>query len=222
VSYKYELHCHTAEVSQCAAMGAEDVVKNYKEHGYDGIVITDHYSELTFRKHHLFSPQNEVDFYLSGYRKALECAGDDFTVLLGMELRFYLNPNDYLIYGIDEAFIRNNGNLMTYYPKKFSALAKENDLIFLQAHPFRPYVYRCNPKYIDGCEIYNAKGEKDGINEKAEKWAEKNNMQIRMGGADFHRESHIENMSGIITEEPIKTNADLKRILRNKKFTIIK
>lgn len=222
MEYKYELHCHTCDVSRCAAVSADKVVETYKNLGYNGIVITDHYSPQTFLDRHLFCPQKEVDFYLNGYHKALEAAGTDFTVLLGMELRFYGNGNDYLVFGMTEDFIRTHGNLMTYYPRRFHKLAQENGMIFLQAHPFRPYIFRTNPKYLDGCEIYNAKDKDKGINEKSVIWAERHNMKIRTGGADFHREAHIENASGIITSEPIKTNSDLVRILTSGKFKILK
>lgn len=46
--YKYELHCHTSEVSRCAASSAKEAVEYYKNRGYDGIVITNHYSPQTF------------------------------------------------------------------------------------------------------------------------------------------------------------------------------
>jgi predicted metal-dependent phosphoesterase TrpH len=222
MEYKYELHCHTGDVSRCAAIDAEKLVEMYKEKGYDGIVITDHYSPQTFLDKHLFCPQREVDFYLSGYKKALAAAGNDFTVLLGMELRFYGNGNDYLVYGMTENFIRENGNLMTYYPRRFHKLAQKNNMIFIQAHPFRPYIFRTNPKYLDGCEIYNAKDRDKGINQRSEAWAEKYNMKIRTGGADFHREAHEGNMSGIITEKRIENNNDLLEILRKNEFKILK
>ncbi len=222
MKYKYELHCHTGEVSRCAACPAERAVEIYKEKGYDGMVITDHYSPQTFLDRHLFSPQKEVDFYLQGYKNALAAAGDGFTVLLGMELRFYGNGNDYLVYGMTPEFIREHGNLMTYYPRRFHMLSQKYGMIFLQAHPFRPYIFRTNPRYLDGCEIYNKKDGGKGTNEKAEKWAEENKMKIRTGGADFHREAHSPNASGIITNEKIKTNDDLVRILKSGDFEIIR
>ena len=222
MKYKYELHLHTGAVSRCAAIEPEKAVELYKEKGYDGIVITDHYSVQTFFDKHLFAPQKDTDFFIEGYRRALKAAGEDFTVLLGMELRFYGNGNDYLVYGVTPEFLRENGNLMTYYSRRFHELCKKNDMIFVQAHPFRPYIFRTNPKYLDGCEVYNAKNKDSGINEKAEKWAEENNMFVRIGGSDFHREKQIDNISGIITEERIRTNEDLVRILRSGKYEIIK
>ena len=57
MEYKYELHCHTDEVSRCASCPAARMVEIYKEKGYSGMVVTDHYSPLTFLDRHLFAPQ---------------------------------------------------------------------------------------------------------------------------------------------------------------------
>lgn len=222
MKYKYELHCHTGAVSRCAAIEPEKAVELYKEKGYDGMVVTDHYSCQTFLDKHIFAPQKDNEFFLDGYRRALATAGEDFTVLLGMELRFYGNGNDYLVYGLTPEFLYEHGNIMALYPRRFYELCKENNMIFVQAHPFRPYIFRTNPKYLDGCEIYNAKNNASGINEKAEKWANENNMKIRVGGSDLHRESQSDNISGIYTQEKIRTNDDLVRILRNGSYEIIK
>ena len=205
----------------CGRVPAAEAVRMYREQGYSGIVITDHYSPLTFRGISYFCPQKYIDFYMSGYKAALAAAGNDFTVLFGMELRFYATANDYLVYGIDEAFLRKSGNLMAYYPKRFSRHAKENDLIFLQAHPFRPYLTRISPTLIDGCEVFNGKNAGTDANEKAERWAQGNHMAIRTSGSDFHKPKDLAK-GGIITEEPIRSNADLKRVLRSGAFELIR
>ena len=112
MEYKYELHCHTGAVSRCGRVEPEKIVEMYVEAGYNGIVVTDHYSPMTFPIHRLACPQKAADFYLSGYRRMKAAAPAGFTVLLGMELRHYWTANDYLIYGVTEAFIKNAGNLM--------------------------------------------------------------------------------------------------------------
>ena len=106
--YKYELHCHTGCTSRCGRVEPERIVELYKNVGYSGIVVTDHYSPMTFTPN--WSPQKQVDFYLNGYRRMKKAAGEDFTVLLGMELRHYATANDYLIYGITEEFIQGAGD----------------------------------------------------------------------------------------------------------------
>lgn len=219
MQYKYELHCHTKETSLCGQVPAAEIVKMYKEAGYSGIVITDHYSPMTFKPSRVWRPQTDIDFYLSGYKEALKYADENFTVLLGMEIRYYATANDYLVYGVTEDFLRNSGNLMKVYPKKFYKLAKENGMIVVQAHPFRKLMIRTNPAYLDGAEIHNGKADIES-NLNAAKWAEENNMAIRVSGSDFHRPKNL-GVGGIITNEPIKTNDDLLRILRSGEFEMI-
>lgn len=216
MKYKYELHCHTKEVSRCGAVPAAEIVKMYKEKGYDGIVITDHYSPMTFNPANVWRPQTAVDFYTKGYKEALKAAGEDFTVLLGMELRYYATANDFLVYGVSEDFLRNSGNLMAMYPRRFHNLAKKNGMIVVQAHPFREWMIRINPKHLDGAEVFNGKSTKEQ-NKKSFDWAAENNMKVLTCGSDFHRERNLAK-GGIITETPIKTNDDLIKILTSGAF----
>lgn len=217
--YKYELHCHTSNVSLCAHSSADEAVKFYKERGYDGIVITDHYSPQTFLLRSLF-PHKHIDLYTKGYKRAKELAGDDFTVLLGCEVRFFFTIDDFLIYGVNEDFLRKSGNLMCKYLRRLSTLCKENGLILLEAHPFRELRFRHNPALLDGCEVYNGKDDGKEANIKAKKWAKKNNFRITTSGGDFHDYNDTV-PAGIITDEPIKTNEDLLRILRSGSYTLI-
>ena len=43
---KLEMHAHDCEVSQCAVITAKDLVDGYKDAGYDGIVITNHFGSV--------------------------------------------------------------------------------------------------------------------------------------------------------------------------------
>ena len=219
MKYKYELHSHTAETSQCAKITAEELVKKYKELGYSGIVITNHYSDFTFSLKDMFNKKLRTGHYLAGYREAKKYETEDFSVLLGIELRFFLNGNDYLIFGVTEELVEKMPFLLPMYLKRTSKFFKKNGCIIIQAHPFRPYIYRANPKYLDGVEIVNGKSSKEE-NEKALKWAEKKNLKIRTAGSDCHRVTGA-GLSGIITNEKIRANEDLLRILKSGEFEII-
>lgn len=219
MEYKYELHCHTEAVSRCGRVSPEEIVKLYKEKGYSGIVVTEHYSPLTFGGKSLFKPQKHIDFYISSYEEMKKYATDDFTVLFGMELRHYATGADYLIYGIEPEWLRNQGNLMALWEKQVYKLMHKQDYLVFQAHPFRPYILRCNPKYIDGIEVYN--GKCDALtNFKALQWAVETG-KLMSSGSDFHTPKQLAK-GGIITNEPIKTNADLVRILKSRSYKIIK
>lgn len=213
MEYKYELHCHTGCVSRCGRVEPEEIVKLYKKEGYSGIVVTDHYSPMTFKPN--WCPQKQTDFYLSGYRRMKAAAGDDFTVLLGIELRHYGTANDYLIYGIDEEFIYNAGNLMTVMEKRVYQLAHSRGYLVYQAHPFRVGMRRCNPDYIDGVEVYNGKTDLKS-NTKALEWAKANN-KLMVSGSDFHVVKNLAR-GGIITDKPINNNSELLDVLKKQNF----
>ncbi|MBE6749517.1 MAG: PHP domain-containing protein [Ruminococcaceae bacterium] len=216
---KYELHSHTKETSQCAKISGKELVEKYKALGYSGIVITNHYSDFTFSLKEMFNKKLRSEHYLKGYREAKKYETEDFSVLLGVELRFFLNGNDYLIYGVTEELIENAPFLLPMYLKRTSAFFRKHGCIIIQAHPYRPYIYRANPKFLDGVEVVNGKSTKEE-NDKALKWAERKSLKIKTAGSDCHRESGA-GITGIITTEPIKTNEDLLRILKNGDFKII-
>lgn len=213
MEYKYEMHCHTGCVSRCGRIEPERIAELYMSKGYNGLVVTDHYSPMTFPKN--WCPQKQIDFYLSGYRRMKEYAGNDFTVLLGIELRHYFTANDYLIYGIDEDFLYNSGNLMKIWEKRLFNMCQEKGYIIYQAHPFRTGIRRCNPEFIHGVEVYNGKTNLEQ-NTQAFEWARENNKLV-VSGSDFHTLNQLAK-GGIITNEPIKSNDDLISVLKSQNF----
>ena len=219
MEYKYEIHAHTKNTSRCGQLDAEELVKKYKEAGYSGIVITDHYSPMTFNPGEFFNKKKAIEHYLQGYRKAKVLETDEFSVLLGMELRFYATVNDYLVYGITEDMLFNLPFLLPLYIKKASNILRKRGCLFIQAHPFREFIRRANPKYLDGVEVFNGKAPKEA-NDKSLQWAESFGAKIKCGGSDCHRETGVA-LGGIITNEPIKTNDDLIRILKSGNFKLI-
>ncbi|MBR5441589.1 MAG: PHP domain-containing protein [Clostridia bacterium] len=220
MEYKYEIHAHTKNTSWCGDIDARELVEKYKEAGYSGIVITDHYSPMTFHISEFFNKKKAIDHFLAGYRKAKECETDDFSVLLGLELRFYATVNDYLVYGVTEEMLYELPFMLKLYIKRASKMLRERGCLFIQAHPFRKMISRANPKHLDGVEVFNGKAEKEA-NDNSLKWAEEINAPIKTSGSDCHRESGV-GFGGIITKEPIKTNDDLLRILKSGEFELIK
>ena len=221
MKYKYELHTHTKYGSrQCGRTQPKDIARMYKEKGYSGIVVTDHYSPLTFDLFHgYFNPKKFIECYIGAYLDMKKYEDEHFSVMFGMEIRHYATANDYLIYGVDENWLRQQGNLLLLWEKQMSELMHSQGYLVYQAHPFRSGITRCNPDYIDGVEIYNGKTPKKS-NEKAEQWARENN-KLMVSGSDFHVPSQLAR-GGIITEKPIKNNADLLATLKSMDFEMIK
>ena len=81
MEYKYEIHSHTKNTSWCGQLDAAELVEKYKDAGYSGIVITDHYSPMTFHISEFFNKKKAIDHFLEGYRKAKALETEDFSVL---------------------------------------------------------------------------------------------------------------------------------------------
>ena len=184
---KFDLHVHTAETSKCGTVSAPDLVRTYKNNGYDGFVVTDHLHETYISLQNCRDDWQEcVTRFLFGYQEAKR-VGDEigFTVALGAELRFPENDSDYLLYGIDEAFLRENPYLFNTDHASF--FRKYGDkILIIHAHPFRD----CDVVFYDsihGLEVVNCNPRQKNRNELALQLAKENPHLIRVCGSDAHR-----------------------------------
>lgn len=212
--YLYDLHIHTSESSGCGETCAADIVARYKGLGYDGIVITDHVGASALRNRGE-TYDEKITNVLKGYRAAKALEDENFTVILGMELRFLENDNDYLIYGIDEEFMRRVNLTEFEKPEDFVAVAKENNLAFFQAHPFRDGMTVLNPTILDGIEVYNGHGGHDSRNDIALCWAKKFGVRM-ISGSDFHYVSKAEPGGVYFEERHMDSKAVAKALLENR------
>ncbi len=221
--YKYDLHIHTAECDKVASVSGAEIVRLYKDAGYNGLVITDHYFAQFYDwfkdEIDINDKKNIIDRYLRGYHSALnEAEKIGFTLLCGAEVRFDNSINDYLVYGLNERdfyqlpLLNRLKNV-----EELSAILPEKALI-VQAHPFRDRMTVHSPDSIFGIEGYNGCTEKFR-NEMAKIFASHYNKPIT-SGSDFHRASHLAK-GGIITSKEIKCSGDLVNVLSDGDYKII-
>ena len=219
--FLYDTHVHTSEVSPCSYTPAAEAIGYYLDAGYDGLVITDHYT------YGVCDPEIEsgltqdaaVERFLSGYEAAIRTAAGKMTILLGMELRFYEMNNDFLVFGISHDFLLKYPDIRHMRPSTFHQLAKENDLLVFAAHPFRNGMMVLPPSVIDGVEVMNGHLGHDSRNYLAEAYADQFNL-LKSSGSDFH-EAGNEARGGIITKTSIRDNKDLLECLRNQPALMI-
>ena len=214
MKYLYDTHVHTKESSRCGETSAADIVARYKSLGYDGICITDHIHTSGFNWLGGSTYDEQVENWLKGYRIAKSFEDENFTVILGMELRFTENENDYLVFGFDEEFLHsmNLANIPTL--EDFAPIAKKNNLVIIQAHPFREGMTVKNPELVDGFEVYNGHGGHDSRNPIARAWAERFS-KLMTSGSDFHYVSEKEH-GGLYFEERLLTSRQVAdAILKN-------
>lgn len=218
--FKTELHCHSKSVSECARVSNEEIINKYKDAGYTTLVLTNHFNLGTQRFHKCEEYSDFVTVYLKGFEDLKRDAKGVLNVLLGMELRFTENTNDYLVFGITEDFLRNHEPLYDMNPESFSKLARENGLLFVQAHPFRNSMTIVQPWLLDGVEVFNGHMGHDSRNEIANLWAEKYNL-IKTSGTDFHY-NHVPANAGILTDFEIKDMDTLVKTLKGGEYELIR
>ena len=230
--YNFELHLHTDESSRCGKVPAKTAVELYMENGYDGCVVTDHFnpiacgSPLTFSKDGKGLSEEEliywwnvvVDRFLKGYQTAKAAAeGKNFQVLLGMELRFPHDENDYLVYGIDEEFLRSHPWFYMQELSDFYKIAEEKGFTIVQAHPFRVMCFLANPRYLHGIEVYNGNPRHKSHNEVADAAADIYG-KIKVQSSDFHQLEDISRHYMVVETMP-QTSMDVAKMLRERNFT---
>lgn len=219
---KIELHAHSAESSRCGSIGAAEAVKKYKEAGYEALVLTDHYYDRLFDKISNLSWTKQLEKYLKGYKTARKAARNlNFKVFLGIEIKFNDDPNEYLVYGLDEEFLFKYPKLHQLSLEKFKTLTadqKEEILIF-QAHPYRFGMAPAAEEFLDGLEVYNGNPRHDSQNDKALRYAEEHNLKM-ISGSDFHEYEDLA-QGGIAAAEIPSKISDLIALLKNGDYDLI-
>ena len=219
--FKTELHCHSKSISACARVSNEDIIEKFTKAGYTSLVLANHFNKDTQGfLGCLGSYQDFVTAYLKGYEDLKKDAEGKLNIILGMELRFNQNSNDYLVFGVTEEFLRAHEDIYTLNPESFSKIAREAGLLFIQAHPFRNTMTVVRPDLLDGIEVYNGHKGHDSRNEIADMWADKFSL-IKTSGTDFHY-SHVPANAGITTDVEIKDGAQLVEILKSGNYSLIK
>lgn len=211
--FRYELHCHTVETSVCGKWRAEDMVRRYHERGYTGLCVTDHlHPKFLAKIDHEGDWQRCVDAFLLGYRAA-KAAGEalGMDILFGIELQFSEDPDkEYLLYGVDEAWLRANPWLCAMDHRGFYDKFHEEVLI-VQAHPFRDN----DGVYLDsvhGIEVVNRHPRSRNRNELAKALGAAEPRLLRLCGSDAHRFGD-EARAAVLLPRRVRDAAELRQAL---------
>ena len=196
--FLYDTHVHTSYASACAKCTPKEAVRAYKEIGFTGFILTEHFV------HGCTSVPKDLDWttrmnkYYESYLEAKEEADKlDFDVFFGLE-HWYKKSKEILVYGVSLEFLIEHPELETVEIDEFAKIIHQEGGILVHAHPhrirdyidpdFKPYYEPC-----DGIEIYNAGDEMD-INELALQDAYRLN-KIMTSGGDVHR-AHLDRKIG--------------------------
>ena len=214
--YKYDLHVHTSPVSTCADFSPKEVVTMYKKAGFNGFVLTNHFTPLGLGKHN--SKEDFAEYYLNDYYEAKEAGKKEgLDISLGMEIRFPENNNDYLIYGISEEDVYRAAKYLESDYKTFYREFKSEKNLIIQAHPFRNGIALCDLDYVDGIEVFNMHPNHNSRIAVAAKLAHENPHLLITGGTDFHHENH-QGLLAFCTEKKVKNSYQFSNIISSGDF----
>lgn len=218
--YKYETHLHTAEVSKCASSTAEEMVHAFKQAGYAGLIVTDHFVTENPDDYEGLSWDETVAAFCKGYELA-KAAGDraGLQVFFGWEMPSYPRCEDYLVYGLGREFLLAHPELATLTISEASPLIRQSGGLIVRAHPYREASYiakpaQVEPGIIDGIEVNNGRSDDpDNFNEKAWAYARSHADLIRTAGTDIH-ETKFAGVSGMAFPYPLRDIAHFTEALQ--------
>jgi len=222
MEYLYETHMHTSQVSGCAVNSAAEQVVAYKNRGYTGIIITDH-----FINGYSTCPKNlpwekKMHYFAKGYEAAKK-AGDEHGLDVFFGWEYTIRGADFLTYGLDLEFLLKNPDVDKLSIEDYSALVRRSGGYIAQAHPYRDayYIehnYPVAPHLLDGVEVFNSM-DKRSENAKALAFAKENNLPMQ-AGTDCHHTGRCY-YSGIILKERAESIHDIINAIKTRQVELI-
>ena len=184
--YRYETHCHANLCSKCAHSTPEEMVRAYKNAGFAGLVLTDHFIHGYTSVDAGLPWEERMLCYYNAYLQA-KAEGEqlDFDVIFGIE-HAHGGGQEVLVYGIDLDFLLSHPEIETASLAEFSALVHAAGGILIQAHPYRygGWEVPVQLELVDGIEVYNAGNDRQKNLMALEKAQER--PCILTAGADSH------------------------------------
>lgn len=208
--YRYETHLHTSPTSACAVSSVEESVRAYKDMGYDGVFITNHFLDGNCSDEIKSLPYREgLALYYAAYLEAREIGEKlGIKVFFGVELAY--RGTDFLVYGLDYDWYLAHPEIMDMKKSDELMLMASEGALIIQAHPFREAKYidhiRLFPRRVHGVEVVNG-CRTEFENAMAKQYADSYEL-IHFGGTDNHRGPDHSHFAGVEFCEPITCERD--------------
>lgn len=223
MSYRYETHMHTSEASACGRSTAAEMVRSYKEQGYTGIFVTDHFFNGNCSIDKSLPWAEKVKAFCKGYENALaEGQKVGLDVFFGFE--YCVNAADFLVYNLDKEWLLAHPDIDKWDARRAFALMREEGGFIIHAHPFRERGYidciQLYPRDVDGVEVYNGAQRNDEyMNERGKLYAMMYGLPYT-AGSDSHGVTDAFRCS-VETVEKIETPKDYLWMIQAGKLKII-
>ncbi len=218
--YRYETHMHTAPVSKCACATVEKMLEFYKERGYDGVFVTNHFLDGNININSAATYEEKINFYFSDYEKALIYGKKmGIKVFCAIESSFW--GTDFIILGLGKQWFLDHPEWQGMQRSVLLSFLAESGAFVVQAHPFREAEYidhiRLFPRLVHGVEVINA-ATSDTANKMAQLYADEYGL-LCTAGSDAHH-ARNKRLAGIETDEPLNSVQDYIDALKQGKTRI--
>jgi hypothetical protein len=222
--FLYETHLHTCQGSACGVSRGRDYIRKYKDLGFTGIMVTDHFFNSNTTADRLLPWKDWVDGYCAGFEDAREegekCGLD---VFFGWEETF--DGDDYLVYGLDKAWLLEHPELVRWTrAEQFREVHRHGGCV-IQAHPFRQHSYirdlHLAPFLVDGIEAANAGNHEAVYDSLAMEYARLLGLPA-VAGSDIHDADDLlsDEPYGVGFETKLGSINDYVRIIREGKGSV--
>lgn len=216
MAYRYETHLHTCQGSLCGGSTGAEHARYYKEIGYQGIIVTDHFFGGNTAAPRTGPWKERIDWFCSGYEDALiEGQKIGLDVFFGWEQGY--RGDEYLVYGLDKQWLLDHPEVETWTRREQLEGVHRYGGCVIQAHPFRDRAYirriRLAKQFCDGIEVANS-GNLPYNDAYALRYAQEYGF-VTIAGSDNHRSAPA-TLMGIETEEKLQSIHDLVRLVRTR------
>lgn len=159
MAFLYETHLHTSQTSRCGSSTGAEHVRFYKDLGYTGLIVTDHFFKGSCHVPKELPWKERIERFCAGYEDALiEGQKLGVDVFFGWEDNW--NGDDYLVYGLDKDWMIAHPEMESWTRAEQIAAVRAGGGCVVQAHPFRTrdYIKRVQlaPDLCDAIEVANA------------------------------------------------------------------
>lgn len=216
MGFLYETHMHTCQGSRCGVSTGKEQADFYREMGYTGIIITDHFFGGNTAADRSLPWKERIEWYCSGYEEAKR-EGDriGLDVFFGIEQNF--TGDEYLIYGLDKEYLLTHPEMEHWTRKQQLEEVHRAGGCVIQAHPFRIRGYmniiKIGDLYADGIEAANA-GNEPLDDARAFRMGTETGLVMTAGSDNHH--SPTEKLYGVILEKRLTCMADYVKIILGK------
>ncbi len=153
--FKTETHSHSLPISICSKIETKELVRLYKDAGFDTLFLTNHFSMSHFEKWGKAMTHSErVDTMYNDYLEAKK-EGDKIGLIVLFAVEFSLRGNHYLLYGATPEFLKLRDDFFDMEFEEFYKFAKAYGVTVIQAHPFWEVTGVATPQCVDGFEGIN-------------------------------------------------------------------